>query len=320
MWVYISRRIAQAIPVVFLLTVITFFLVSIAPGGIAAFMSSQFGVAQTPAEIERFRAIYGLDQPIPIQYLKWLANLLQGNLGLAFQYSEPVASVLGRTVPLTLTLMAAAMIVALLISIPVGVLSAYRQYSIADYSATFIAFVGISVPNFLLALVGILVFGVLFKVLPVGGVGNPAADFSLADFLRHLILPATVLALPIAGAWTRFVRSSMLEVLSEPYIRTARAKGLGDRVVLLTHALRNGLLPLITLIGITITYMVSTSAVVEYVFQWPGLGQAYIIAATSNRDLPLIMGALIVVSIASLSGSLLADIMYSMADPRIRRR
>lgn len=318
MWVYISRRLAQSIPVLVLLTLITFFLVSLAPGGIAAFMAGQFGIAQTPEEIERFRRIYGLDQSLIVQYFRWLGNLVQGNLGLAYQYNEPVTQVLARTVPWTLALMVGAMIIALLISIPVGVVSAYKQHTVVDYVATFIAFVGISVPTFLLGLLAILFFGVILDLLPIGGVGNPAGPFSLGEFLRHLILPATALALPIAGAWTRFVRSSMLEVLSEPYIRTARAKGQLERRVLLTHALRNGLLPLITLVGVTITYMVSTSAVVEYVFRWPGLGQAYILGATSDRDLPLIMGALLVVAAASLVGSLLADIAYSVADPRIR--
>lgn len=319
MWIYVARRLLHAIPVIFILTVVTFVLVSVAPGGIAAFMSSQFGVAQTPAEIARFKHLHGLDQPLPVQYLRWLGGLLRGNLGGSYQYSEPVTHILARTVPMTLALMAGAMIISLVIAVVAGVISAYKQYGVADYAVTFVAFVGISVPTFLLALLAVLFFGVLIPILPISGSStDPNAPFSLLDFLQHLIMPATALALPIAGSWTRFVRSSMLDALTEPYVRTARAKGMGERTVLLRHALRNGLLPLITLVGVTITYMVSTSAVVEYVFQWPGLGQAYILGATSNRDLPLIMGALLVVSIFSLGGSLLADVTYSVADPRIR--
>ncbi len=318
MWVYITRRVVQMIIVIMILTVITFALVSLAPGGIAAFAGGAQGLASTPEEIARFRHIYGLDQPLPVQYAQWLGNLLQGNLGLSYQFSEPVLHVLERTVPFTLVLMVAAIFIALLISIPVGVLGAYRPNSVLDYVATFMAFIGVSVPTFWLALVGILVLGVLVPIFPTSGIGDPTAPFSAIELLRHLVLPATALALPIAGAWTRFIRSSMLNVLSEDYVRTARAKGLRERVVLTAHALRNGLLPVITLVGITIAYMISNVAVVEFIFQWPGLGQSYIIAATSNRDLPLIMGALIVVAIFATVGNLLADLAYSVADPRIR--
>jgi peptide/nickel transport system permease protein len=320
MWTYILRRMAQTVPVILLLTVVTFLLVSVAPGGIATFLgSSATGRIETPAEIARFRHLYGLDQPLPVQYVQWLGAILHGNLGLSYQFSEPVSHILARTVPLTLLLMGAAIVVALLISVPIGVLSAYKRNTIADYIATFIAFIGISVPTFWLALISLLVFGVLLPILPTSGItSNPGEAFSLTDLLVHLLLPAVVLALPIAGAWTRFIRSSTLEVLSEPYIRTAQAKGMGNRIVLLRHALRNSLLPLITLVGITITYTASNAAVVEYVFQWPGLGQEYILTATSNHDLPLIMGSLLVVTLLSVLGSLFADLAYAVADPRIR--
>lgn len=320
MWTYVLRRVLQTIPVLFLLTVITFLLVSAAPGGIAAFMgNSSTGLIETPAEIARFRHIYGLDQPLPIQYLRWLGGILHGNLGLSYQFSEPIAHILGRTLPLTLALMGSAIVVALIISIPIGVVSAYKRGTIADYLATFLAFIGISVPTFWLALVSLLVFGVLVPILPTSGISsNPGGPFSLPDLAAHMLLPAIVLALPIAGAWTRFIRSSMLEVLAEPYIRTAEAKGLAEQMILRTHALRNALLPLITLIGITITYTVSNAAVVEYVFQIPGLGQTYILTATSNHDLPLIMGGLMVVSALAVIGSLFADLAYAVADPRIR--
>jgi peptide/nickel transport system permease protein len=319
MGAYVTKRIGQMIVVVIIVSAITFTLVSLAPGGIAAFAGSGAqGLASTPEEIDRLRHIYGLDDPLPVQFARWTGNLLQGNMGLSYQTSEPVAHILARTVPFTVVLMLTAILLALLISIPIGVLGAYRPNSLVDYVATFLAFIGVSVPTFWLALVAILVFGVILPIFPTSGIGDPTAEFSAVAFLHHLILPATALSLPIAGAWTRFIRSSMLSVLSEDYIRTARAKGQRERVVLLTHALRNGLLPVITLVGITIAYMISNVAVVEYIFQWPGLGQSYIVAAISNRDLPLIMGALIVVSIFTTVGSLLADLTYSVADPRIR--
>jgi len=319
MGAYVTRRIGQMVVVVLIVSGITFTLVSLAPGGIAAFAGTGAqGLASTPEEIERLRHIYGLDDPLPIQFARWVGNLLQGNMGLSYQTSEPVAHILARTVPFTVSLMVTAILLALLISIPIGVLGAYRPNSVVDYVATFLAFIGVSVPTFWLALVAILVFGVILPIFPTSGIGDPTAPFSGVAFLHHLILPATALSLPIAGAWTRFIRSSMLSVLSEDYIRTARAKGQRERVVLLIHALRNGLLPVITLVGITIAYMISNVAVVEYIFQWPGLGQSYIIAAISNRDLPLIMGALIVVSVFTTVGSLLADLTYSVADPRIR--
>jgi peptide/nickel transport system permease protein len=320
-WTQVVRRVGQAIPVLFLLSLITFVLVSVAPGGIAAFLgNTSTGGLETPAEIERFRHIYGLDQPLPVQFLDWLGNMLQGNFGLSYQFSEPVMHVLQRTVPPTLLLMAAAIVVALLISVPIGVLSAYKQGSAVDHLVTFLAFIGISVPTFWLALVALVVFGVFLPILPTSGISsNPGGAFSLIDLLSHLVLPAVILALPLAGAWTRFIRSSVLDVLAEPYVRTAYAKGLSTRTILVGHALRNALLPLITLLGITIGYTVSNAAVVEYVFQWPGLGQAYILSATSNRDRPLIMGALLVVAVLAVLGSLVADILYEVADPRIRR-
>jgi len=319
MGAYVTRRVGQMVVVVLIVSAITFTLVSLAPGGIAAFAGTGAqGLSSTPEEIERLRHIYGLDDPLPVQFARWIGNLLQGNMGLSYQTSEPVAHILARTVPFTVSLMVTAILLALLISIPIGVLGAYRPNSVVDYVATFLAFIGVSVPTFWLALVAILVFGVILPIFPTSGIGDPTAPFSAVAFLHHLILPATALSLPIAGAWTRFIRSSMLSVLSEDYIRTARAKGQRERVVLLIHALRNGLLPVITLVGITIAYMISNVAVVEYIFQWPGLGQSYIIAAISNRDLPLIMGALIVVSVFTTVGSLLADLTYSVADPRIR--
>jgi peptide/nickel transport system permease protein len=318
MWGYVGRRLLHAIPVLLILSVVTFALVSAAPGGLTAFMSSQFGPPQSAAQLARYRHIYGLDQPVPVQFLRWLGQVLQGNLGSSYQYGEPVSHVLGRTLPMTLALTTGAMIIALLIAIPVGVVTAYRPKSALDYASTFTAFVGVSVPSFVLALLAIFFFGAVLPILPVqGSSSNPMAPFSLWDFLQHLLLPAVALALPIAGSWVRFVRSSMLDALNEPYIRTARAKGMGERSVLLSHALRNALLPLITLVGATITYMVSISAVVEYVFQWPGLGSAYI-GASSSHDLPLIMGSLLVVGVAALAGSLLADLAYAVADPRIR--
>jgi peptide/nickel transport system permease protein len=321
MWTQVARRVGQTIPVLLLLAVITFTLVSLAPGGITAFLgNTSTGLLNTPEEIERFRHIYGLDQPIPIQFLNWLANMLQGNLGLSYKFSEPVVQVLQRTVPPTIALMLGAIVIALLISIPIAVVSAFKQGTVIDHFVTFLAFVGISVPTFWLALIALLVFGVFVPVLPVNGISsNPGGPFDLIDFVRHLILPATILALPLAGAWTRFVRSSLLDVFAEPYMRTARAKGLNTRTVLVVHGLRNALLPLITLIGITFAYTVSNAAVVEYVFQWPGLGNAYILSATSQRDLPLIMGALLVVAVMAVIGSLAADLAYQVADPRIRR-
>lgn len=320
MWTQAVRRVAQIIPVLLLLSLITFTLVSLAPGGITAFLgNTSTGLLNTPEEIQRFRHIYGLDQPIPMQFVNWLVNIVHGNLGLSYKFSEPVVHVLERTVPPTLLLMASAMFIALVISIPIGIVSAFKQGTVIDHVVTFLAFVGISVPTFWLALISLLVFGVLFPVLPVNGItSDPGGPLNIPDLLAHLILPAFILALPLAGAWTRFIRSSLLDVLSEPYMRTARAKGLNTRVVLVRHALRNALLPLITLIGITIAYTVSNAAVVEYVFQWPGLGDAYILSATSNRDLPLIMGALLVVAVMAVIGSLLADIAYEIADPRIR--
>ena len=315
---YLLKRMGQAVPTILLLTVVSFAIMHLAPGGPGAFYTKDLSVPQTQEELARIRHLYGLDRPLPVQYLSWIGKIFRADFGRSYRSAEPVAALLLRTIGATLQLMVTSILLALVISIPIGVLSAVQRYSFFDYLATSIAFFGISIPTFWFGLITILVFGVWLAILPTGGMCNPTAPFSFSERIRHLILPAFVQALPLIGAWTRYIRSSMLEVLSQDYVRTARAKGLIERVVVYRHALRNSLIPLVTLIGLTVSYIMSSSAVVEYIFAWPGIGQKYIFAAVQDRDYPVLMGALLIISITAIVGSLLADIGYAYVDPRIR--
>ncbi|HZQ09628.1 MAG TPA: ABC transporter permease [Anaerolineae bacterium] len=315
---FIIRRIVQAIPVIIMLSIIAFAMFHLAPGGPGALYSRDLTIPQTPEELARIRHLYGLDRPLPIQYMSWVGGIVEGDLGKSYRNGEPVIELLSRTLGPTLLLVTTSMVLSLVIAVPIGVLSAVKRYGLFDYLATSIAFFGISIPTFWIGLMAILVFAVWFRILPTTGMQDLTTTPSVVDTLRHLILPATVLALPLIGSWTRFVRSSMLEVMSDDYVRTARAKGLAERTVIFRHALRNSLIPLVTLIGLTIGYILSSSAIVEYVFAWPGLGQKYIFAAVQDRDYPVLMGALLLVSVFALLGSLVADIGYALVDPRIR--
>ncbi len=315
---YIARRLVQAVPVILLLTMISFGIMHLAPGGPGAFYSQDLSSPRTPEELARMRHLYGLDRPMPVQYISWLSNLAHGDFGSSYRNGEPVLAVLGRTGPATFLLMGCSMLLALAVSIPIGVLSAVRRYSVFDYLATSLAFFGISIPTFWIGLMAILVFGVVWPILPTTGIQNPTEPFSLTDRLRHLVMPVCIQALPLIGSWTRFIRSTMLEIMEEDYVRTARAKGLSERAVTYIHALRNALGPMVTLLGITVAYMVSSTAVVEYIFAWPGIGQKYIFAAIQDRDYPILLGTLVLVSLLTIIGSLLADIAYAIVDPRIK--
>jgi peptide/nickel transport system permease protein len=315
---YIALRLLQAIPTILLITVISFAIMHVGPQGVAVFYSADLQLAMTAEEQARFMHIHGLDRPLPVQYLDWLGNLLRGDLGRAFKWGEPVSDIFRRTVPHTVLLMASAVLLALAVAVPVGVVAAFRRGSFFDYLVTVLAMLGVSVPTFWFALMSILVFGLWLHWFPTGGISSPTATSPILDRIHHLILPAFVQSLPLIGAWSRFVRSSMLEVLGEDYVRTARAKGLAERAVLFRHALRNALLPLVTLLGVTLAHIISNSAVVEFIFAWPGLGQTYVLSAARNRDYPVLMPVLVLVSVLTVAGSLLADIAYAVVDPRIR--
>ena len=313
---YILRRMLINIPVLFGITVLVFSFTLLAPGDpVSAYLRPELN--PTPEMIAQMRAQLGLDQPAPIRYLRWLGLTLQGNLGYRAVGGQPVNEVIGRGLIASLSLMGTALLLGCLIGIPLGILSALRQYSKFDFMLTGLAFLGVSAPSFLLGLGGLYLLGLKLKIFPIGGMVTPAQSFSLLDFLYHLALPAIILAFAYIAILMRYTRSSMLEVIRAAYVATAQAKGLKRSIVVLRHAFRNALLPIITIIGLALPEMVGGAVITETVFTWPGMG-SLLVDGVNGRDYPLIMGISLFVAIAVLLANLAADIAYAVADPRIR--
>ncbi|RNB88736.1 ABC transporter permease [Brevibacillus nitrificans] len=314
MFQYIVRRLLIAIPVLFGVTVFSFFIVNLAPGNpVEMFVNPD----TTQADIELKKEALGLNDPIYVQYFRWLGNLVQGDFGYSFSTYEPVLNMVSSRIGPTLLLMGTALIVAYLIAIPIGVLSATKQYSWLDYLSTSVSFLGISIPHFFLGLGFIYIFAVQMHSLPTGGMNTLGSEGGFSDTFKHLIMPALVLAAGIAGRMVRYVRSSMLDILGQDYLRTARSKGLREFFVINKHGFRNALIPIITVIGIDVSVLIGGAVVTEQIFQWPGLGQLTI-QSIGSRDYPTLMAINFLAAIAVLSSNLLADIFYSVADPRIK--
>ncbi|RNB81961.1 ABC transporter permease [Brevibacillus panacihumi] len=292
----------------------SFFIVNLAPGNpVEMFISPD----ATQADIELKKEALGLNDPIYVQYWRWLQNLLQGDFGYSFSTYAPVGEMVASRVLPTLLLMGSALLLAYIFAIPIGVISATRQYSWIDYLTTGFSFMGISIPNFFLGLGLIYLFAVQWQILPSGGMNTLGGDGGFGDTIMHLLLPAFVLATGIAGSMVRYVRSSMLEILGQDYLRTARSKGLREFLVVNKHAFRNALIPIITVVGMDIPLLIGGAVVTEQIFQWPGLGQLTIQSILS-RDYPTLMAINFIAAITVLLSNLLADILYSVADPRIK--
>jgi peptide/nickel transport system permease protein len=290
-WRYLVRRVAQTGVLLLVVSLVVFALVTQAPGGPSILLDRNMGAA----EIAQMRALLGLDQPLPVQYVRWLGQVLRGNLGVSYQAGVPVAEIIGQMLPNTLLLSAAALLLSLVVAIPAGIVSAARPYSPTDHAVTFLALFGISVPTFWLGLMLIVLFSVALGWLPPGGRQTIGAPPSLLDFARHLILPAVVLGSANMALVARYTRSSTLAVLREDYVRTARAKGVPERGVLYRHALRNALLTIVTVVGLQLPRLVGGAAITETVFAWPGMGSLAVRAAF-ERDYPMIMGITLVIS------------------------
>ena len=314
---FLFRRLGQAIPMLIGISVAAFVLMRLAPGGPMAIYAQNPNMSE--ADMRRIEHILGLDQPIHIQYLKWAAGMATGNLGYSYRTGRPVGQVIAERVPATVQLMGLAYFIAIGLGITTGIVSAIRRHSIFDYCATTGAMVGLSVPTFWFGLMVIIVFGAMLRWIPSGGIATLGAPFSLYDRFIHLIGPASVLGLWMTATWSRYTRSSVLEVIGQDYIRTARAKGLRPRAILLRHTLRNALIPLITLAGLEFRNLFGGALVTETVFSWPGVGRLYL-DSLNYQDYSVILGLLLITSVMVLAGSLLADILYAVVDPRIRLR
>jgi peptide/nickel transport system permease protein len=314
---FVLRRVIQAIPTFFGITAVSFCVLRLAPGDPVLIL---FGGGNLRAdEIAALRAAYGLDQPIPIQYLRWLGHVLTGDFGQSFLYKRPVAEMIQAALPNTLLLAILALLLTIAVGVPLGVLAARYRGSWIDQLIRVLGVAGHAIPAFWFGLLFILILSVQFRLFPVGGMLTVGKDnFDIPDRLAHLVGP--VLALSLAGIanYSRYMRAETLEVLSQDYVRTARAKGLQDNVVLFVHALRNALLPLVTALGTQIAYLVSGAIVIEQVFAWPGMGRMTYDAARS-KDYPIVMGVVVVASTILLLSYILRDVAYGIVDPRIRR-
>ena len=320
MTAWVVRRVVIALPVLLGITFLAFAALSFAPGDpITARIDPSLLAQQPPEWIEARRREYGLDQPLPVRYAVWLRGVVTGDLGYSTVTRRAIADELRLRLPATAQLMGTALLIGVLVGIPAGIVCAIRQYSWLDYGLTGATMALISTPTFFVGLAGIYLFGVYLRVLPTAGMETLGAPSSLLDRLQHLILPATILGLANAAPLMRYTRASMLEVLGRDYLTTARAKGLAPMAVVIGHALRNALLPVLTVAGLLIPEIVAGAVVTEQIFAWPGMGQMAVRAA-ADRDPSMLMGVVLVVGIAVLVSNLLTDLAYAAADPRIRYR
>lgn len=311
----IIRRLLQSIPVFIGITIISFALIHAVPGGPTARLELDADIR--PEDIARIRANMGLDKPVWQQYLIWVGNLLRGDLGISYIDQRPVAKQIRERLPKTILLTGTALLLSIGLALPIGVIAAVKQYSWLDNIITVFSTAGISLPSFWLGLMCILIFAVRLKWLPSGGVVTIGQPFSMPDLLKHLVMPAFVLATISIAGWSRYIRGSMLEVIRQDYVRTARAKGLRERLVIVRHALRNALIPVATLMGLSIPNLVGGALITETIFSWPGIGRLAW-HATTKRDYPIIMGVVVMATVVVILGNLAADIAYGLLDPRIQ--
>jgi len=341
---YLARRLLQTVALLSLLSIVLFALVNLAPGGpLAGHGQSRHVRPERAAVLKRQ---FGLDKSLPVQYVIWLAGndwmkvdadgdgiadsygtrkgILRGDFGFSFRTREPVLEEIGQRLPNTILLMGVTMLVAIVIAIPIGIISALRQYSLYDIAVTTFSFAGQAIPEFWLGLILILIFYAWLKnpftgepLLPAGGMYTLGAGFSLGDRIRYLILPVATGALGWIAWYSRFLRSSMLDVIHQDYLRTARAKGLSERTVVYRHALRNAVIPLVTLLALDLPYLIGGTVFVEMIFSWPGMGRLYYQSAL-QRDYPVLLTVLIIGAAAIILSNLLADVLYAYVDPRIR--
>lgn len=319
---YIIKRLLQSIPLLLGIATITFFIVHAAPGDpMDMYLEARAEREMDPQLIELLRRRFGLDQPLHVQYVRWLRNVLQGDLGESFRYRRPVRTLIAERVPYTLQLTVLAILFDALFGISLGILSAVRQYSRLDKTITLGSLVVYSIPGFWLALMLVLVFSVNLGWFPTSQ--TRSLDYELLssgekvlDRLWHLVLPVFVLGVGSAAGTARYMRGRLLEVLSEEYVLAARARGLKERTVIVTHALRNALIPVITLYGLALPFLLGGAVLIERVFAWPGMG-LLAVEAIGARDYPVILATSMTAAVLVVLGNLLADVTYAIVDPRV---
>lgn len=317
---YLGKRFLQAVPILIGASTIIFFLMHAAPGDPTSIYLGNPNI--DPRVIEQMRENLGLDQPVHIQYVKWISSFLQGEFGYSFSQKRPIADILKDTIPNTLVLSGVALAIIFVLGVVVGTVQAVRQYSWGDNLATAVAFFFYSMPSFWFGLMLILLFAYKLQWLPASQMTSVNYEFmsgsaQLTDRLKHLIMPAIALGVGGAASVARYMRSGMLEQVHQDYVRTARAKGLSEGKVIFKHAMRNALIPVITLLGLFLPFLMAGSVLIETVFAWPGMGRT-IVTAIFQRDYPVVLATAFVISVMVILGNLIADVLYSIVDPRIR--
>jgi peptide/nickel transport system permease protein len=313
MTAYIVRRVLSLIPVIIGITMLVFLIMQLAPGDPAKIM---LGTKATEASLTQLRHDLGLDQPLHVQYARWISRVVQGNWGRSIQLKREVLPFLLDRYLNSVYLTTFAALIACVVGIPVGVLSAVRQYSFSDRASMVMVIMGFSVPLFWLGIILQIVFGLRLGILPVSGIHSTGRS-DLPDLIRHLVLPAVTLATGATAIIARMTRSSMLEVIRQDYIRTARSKGLGEQLIINRHALKNALIPVLTVIGMQVGYLLGGDVLVEIVFSYPGIGLAMVNGILA-RDFPLVQGGILLVATSYALINLLVDLLYAYLDPRIR--
>jgi peptide/nickel transport system permease protein len=309
---YILRRLVQMVPVMLLVSLVVFSLLHLTPGDPATTM---LGQEATPEAVAALRQRLGLDQPLPVQYVRWLGSVLRGDLGRSIRTNQPVTEAILERLPVTVQLSAMSILIALMIAIPVGIISALRRNTALDSSATTLALLGVALPNFFLAILLIYLFSIQLRWLPP--IGYVPLWEDPGENLRRMIMPALTLGTALAAIIMRLTRSSLLEVLEQDYVRTARAKGLTESRMVRVHALKNSLIPVVTIVGLQIGGLLGGTVITETIFALPGIGRL-IVDSIFRRDFPLVQGAVLFVAVAFLVTNLLVDLLYAFLDPRIR--
>ncbi|MBS1113036.1 MAG: oligopeptide transport system permease AppB [Nitrospirae bacterium] len=323
MFSYLTKRVLLMIPLIFGITLITFTVIHLAPGNPVE-VQTEMSLKVTAQAKENLKKLYGLDKPLHVQYLDWITRFVKLDFGKSFVDGRNVLDKIAERIPITLTINILSMLIIFLIAIPIGILSATKQYSLFDKLSTVFVFIGFSTPTFWLALLLMILFGVNMGILPISGIQS--IDVSemgpferLLDWIRHLILPVGISAFGGIAGLSRYSRSSMLEVIRQDYIKTARAKGLNESKVIFRHAFRNALMPIVTILGLSVPGLIGGGVIFETIFAIPGMGQLFY-ASTMARDYPTIMGILVIGAMLTLFGNLIADISYALVDPRVRTR
>jgi len=285
-----------------------------APGSPLDIIASEGASSQS--DLDMMKATLGLDKPLPVRYFYWIKDILTGNMGLSYRTGQEVSLMIGQRIKPSLILTGTGIVFAILIGIPLGIMSAYKPYSIWDKIATFFSFIGASTPNFFLSLLLIYIFAVKLRLFPTSGMYNTAGNRELGDLIHHLVLPAIIIFIQPIGNYIKQTKTGVLEVLNEEYIKTARSKGIKENRVILLHAFRNAMIPVVTAVSMSIPFLIGGAVVTEQIFAWPGIG-SLMITAINSRDYPVVMGVTVMVAAVVLVVNILLDLVYALLDPRI---